>query len=164
MGLEDKRRLQALLAEAAGNTPGARPATPVSRETPPPPPDAPVPAQREAVESHAPPRPPTAHEIATAIVAASRALGADPLKVASGVTGMGGRYADHSVPRARAYAAHAIATVFPLLTPTAIANYVKAPNPNSYMAVLAHHRRNSIRWWDESVSRRVIKATREATS
>lgn len=104
-----------------------------------------------------PDEPPTADQVAVAIVAAARELGADPEKIVRGIAGSGGRYVNHSIPRARAYAACAIQQVFPNNGATSISRWVGAPNPNSYISLLRHQRKNGIiRWWDEGIYQRVV--------
>ena len=130
-----KEDLRKMLAAAVANTPGAVPVRPAL-----------------GCNSSDPDRPPTAYQIAVAIVAAARAMGVDPCDVAMGVTTHGGRYADHSIPRARAYAAFAIQRVFPHNGPTAIARWVAAKNTWGYLRVLtAQRKRGAMRWWDEAV-------------
>lgn len=114
---------------------------------------------REAMGSRSsdPDCPPSAYQVAMAIVAAAREMGADPIDVASGVTTHGGRFANHSVPRSRAYAAFAIRQVFPHNGNTAISRWVGARNPNSYMSLIESQRRGGqIRWWDEGIFKRVV--------
>lgn len=114
-------------------------------------------------ESSKPDRPPNAHQVAVAIVAASREMKCNPEHVASGVTTRGGRFIDHSIPRARAYAAFAIREIFPQNGATAISRWVGAKNVGGYMSMLDAQRRNGLmKWWDEAGFRRIVAKLRES--
>lgn len=166
-----KQALRDMIAEAFARTEGAVRVTRVepaqtAAPTSPQAQNAEVAPPREAMGqlSDSPDEPPSAYQVAVAIVAASRELSADPASVATGVAGRGGRYADHSVPRARAYAAYAIRHCFPQNGSTAIGRWVGARLAGSYMSVIdAQRRGGQIRWWDEAVFRRVVAEVEKVT-
>lgn len=150
MSPTSKRALREMLAQVVANTPGAVPITKV-------PPEA-TGGGRAAMgsASASPDQPPSAYQVAVAIVAAARELKVSPEDIALGVSTMGGR-GDNSLPRARAYAALALRAVCPNNGSTAIARWVGSKTPGGYLGLLDSQRRNgTMRWWDEGIFKRVV--------
>lgn len=106
---------------------------------------------------------PTAHQIAVAIVAASRETGADPVGVIRGVERDPGKSVaeKQAITRARAYAARAMDRVFNrpeiAIRRSAIARYVGANKPSweSYFATLDCR---PLGWWSNETFKRVVDA------
>lgn len=106
---------------------------------------------------------PTAHQVAVAIVAAARALDTDPIAVALGDGKMGGRHADHSASRARAYAAFALRQVVSC-GPTSIGRMVGARNGVNFVQNFEWRlRTGNLPWWDNAVASTVLNALVRAT-
>lgn len=100
--------------------------------------------------------PPNADQVAVAIIAASREMGADPIDVAEGVKGCGARF---PIARARAYAALAIRAIFPDNGSVALGRMVGSSSPKSYVTTLDGNLRDGrIKWWDDAVFMRVVAA------
>lgn len=91
----------------------------------------------------------TADHVARAIVASSRATGADPLMVASG------HVSDSMAVRrlnnhARAYAAAALLRAFPSFPKIAVGRAVASKTPSVFVAQLeADMRAGVLRWWSD---------------
>jgi hypothetical protein len=113
---------------------------------------------------------PTADQVATAIVAACRETGGDPVAVLRGDSSKeaGGRN-NYPTPHARMYAALALAAVFDGWgSSTAIARMVGVVNPRSqsnYLAVIRDNQKNGVlRWFDQAALERVKAAVRACPS
>lgn len=109
--------------------------------------------------------PPTADQVATAIVAACRETGADPITVASGNSDDRRATVAHkyAISRARVYAALAIRAVFEENGPAAIARWVGAGTPSCYVTNVDRDLKEArLKWWDEAAFKRVIAATEES--
>jgi hypothetical protein len=102
---------------------------------------------------------PTADHIAIAIVAACKETGADPEHVAMGAN-TAGRKSNHSIPRARAYAAIALRAVFEGAAAPMIARavgYNKAAT-GALAQIDFQFRQGLMRWWDDAAFMRVVAA------
>jgi hypothetical protein len=100
--------------------------------------------------------PPSADQVAAAIIAACRETGADPESVASGAKGAGSRF---PISRARAYAALAIRAVFPENGSVALGRMVGSNAPSSYVTQIDNQLRNGLlKWWDDKTFMRVVEA------
>lgn len=109
--------------------------------------------------------PPTADQVAAAIVAACRETGADPIAVASGEKDdtRAAPERKYAVSRARAYAALAIREIFKENGPVAIARWVGAGTPSCYMTNVDRDVREArLKWWDAAAYQRVVAATEES--
>lgn len=109
--------------------------------------------------------PPTADQVAAAIVAACRETGADPIAVASGHRDEVRSAPDRkfAISRARAYAALAIREIFKENGPVAIARWVGSLSPACYVTNVDRDRKDGrYRWWDEAAFQRVVAATEDS--
>ena len=110
--------------------------------------------------------PPTADEVARAIVAASREVGAKPIDVAEGASGVGRAArveARQAAGRARSYAAKALAAVFTSYPRSRIAGFVgnRGLVRQSYFSALDQRiRAGTVAWWNEAALARVVEAIR----
>lgn len=93
---------------------------------------------------------PSAHEIAMAIVLASRALGADPIAVARGEPN---RNNDHSTSRARTLAAFMLGDRYHLPW-RIIARYV-GTSESALTVVKGLRLKGQVKWWDERLFRQL---------
>jgi hypothetical protein len=101
---------------------------------------------------------PTAHEVAVAIVAASRETGACPLRVASGQRDAMIEPMAYETSRARAYAAMALKALT-TAGPTAIGRMVGTLQPDVYLSGLAKRiATKKHAWWSEVALARVCAA------
>lgn len=141
-----KSELRSMLQQALVNTGGKIVDEPVPR-----------PLDRQA-EKPAPPMP-SAHQIAVAIVEASRITGADPIKVATGEPNKGN--GDYSLSRARTYAVLGMRAAFPGFTFLQVCRWCTA-SPASMQVTDGQRRKGALRWWDESAFQRVIDAAKAA--
>lgn len=147
--LSSKSALRDMIARAMANTAGAVPVRKIADNS--------VAAKviAEPVATMNANHLPSAHQIATAIVYASREVDADPQSVAMDVTSRGGR--DTELAHARAYAAFALIAVFPKASKSAIGRFVGSKVVTNYIALLeASRRRKQMRWWDERLFQRVV--------
>jgi len=100
--------------------------------------------------------------VAVAIVAASRELGADPIRVASGDQNLSRPGVTFEISRARAYAALTLRRAFPDLRGPAIARMVGAHHRDVYMPNLVKAvDTGKHRWWSEAVLATVRAAVAE---
>jgi hypothetical protein len=98
-----------------------------------------------------------ADHVAIAIVTASRALGADPFQVAEGYKDNPVREKGFPHCRARAYAALALARVFPKIHYRSISEVVGATSPDAYLYG-ASKTCHKTKWWDPALFLRVVEA------
>jgi len=104
----------------------------------------------------------TAEDVACALVAASKETGADPVVVAMGVTNIGGgKGGDFSIAHARAYAALALAQVFPESGNDKVSRAVGAKSGAYVRQIEAQLGRSNLAWWDCEAFARVREALRQ---
>lgn len=105
-------------------------------------------------------QPPTAMQIAAAIVAAAKETGANPEAVALGARG--NRY-HPDILRARAYAALALRACFEDFGKQSIARMVGASSWTTYIATLDEQMAcGFLDWWDDKAFMRVVEAIERA--
>lgn len=106
--------------------------------------------------------PPTADQVAIAIIAASKETGASPQLVAS-------RANDNrldrtfAISRARTYAALAIRAIFPENSGASISRMVGSSYPEQHLQQIdSRMKNNDLKWFDNDAFMRVVDATEES--
>jgi hypothetical protein len=104
--------------------------------------------------------PPTADQVAIAIIAACGETGADPEDVIGGRLGTGQNF---PISRARTYAALALRAIFPDNGNVAFGRMVGSRSPGSFVTLVDHQIKDgTLKWWDDAVFMRVVEAIEAA--
>lgn len=105
--------------------------------------------------------PPSADNVAAAILAACRETGADFERLCRGDADRDDKH--FKISRARVYAALAIRAIFPENSAPGIARMVASGYPDTFLAqVDGRMKKNDLKWFDNDAFMRVVAATEES--